>query len=200
MTDDRFEELLARLRDEHNLPPSTPRDLMWERIAAARQSSARRRRRVRPAIAWPIAAAALLLLGIGIGNNLSTKSRPQLNEPTKLTAPTRVPRSSPYVIFATRHLDRAEALLTQFENGVTPQVAQAQLHTWAQQLLSDTRLLLDSPAVDQPTMRSLLSDVELLLAIIVQSDTSVDPHAIADGLRNSGLLERLRARIPAETI
>jgi hypothetical protein len=192
MNDRRFEELLDRLRNEYNAPPATPRDAMWMRIEAARRA----RRRWRAAHYWPFAAAALLLLGIGIGRFLRPAAPSQLaSESTRPRL-----RVDPYALVAVRHLDRAEALLTHFESGAAAKISQVQLARWSRELLEDTRLLLDSPAVDQPTMRSLLADVELLLALIVQTDLSDDPRAIADGLRNSGLLERLRARIPAETI
>lgn len=198
MSEKRFDELLDRLRDEHNVPPPTPRDAMWARIETARRTR-RARPRWRPAHYWPVAAAALLLLGIGIGRSLRP-STPGPIATRNAEEPERWPRADPYALVAARHLDRAEALLTHFESGDATSISQVQLARWARELLDDTRLLLDSPAVDQPTMRSLLADVELLLALIVQTDLSDDPRAVANGLRNSGLLERLRARIPAETI
>jgi hypothetical protein len=196
MNDRRFDELLERLRDDYNQPSATPREAMWSRIEAAQRARAARGRWRPRHFYWPLAAAALVLLGIGIGRGLRPATPlPHANDSAQ--PPLRV---DPYALVAARHLDRAEALLTHFESGAAAKISQAQLARWSRELLEDTRLLLDSPAVDQPTMRSLLADVELLLALIVQTDLSDDPRAIADGLRNSGLLERLRARIPAETI
>jgi len=44
----------------------------------------------------------------------------------------------------------------------------AQLGAWARQLLSNTRLLLDSPVANDPQRRPLLEDLELVLVQIVQ--------------------------------
>jgi hypothetical protein len=195
MTDDRFEELLAQLRHEHHVPPPTPTEKMWAEIQ--RRQQLRQRSGWQPARWWPLAAAALLLLGIGIGRSLRPQPTVSLSD---AGGTGRIQRVDPYALVAARHLDRAEALLTHFESGNSPEISREQLAAWSRALLDDTRMLLDSPAVDQPTLRSLLGDVELLLALIIQSDGESDPRAIADGLRNSGLLQRLRARTPAETI
>lgn len=199
MTDDRFEELLNQMRDEHNAPPPTPRDEIWQKLQVAQGARPTRRTTLlRPVFWWPVAAAALLLLGIGLGR-WSKVGEPTTSEVVESTpeAPHQV---DPYAVVAARHLNRAETLLTHFESGTAPAISRTQLSSWARALLNDTRLLMDSPAMDEPTTRELLSDVELLLALIVRLDANDTPEAIADGLRNSGLLDRLRSRIPAEPV
>jgi len=199
MTDDRFEELLGAMREEHNAPPATPREEIWRKLQTGRESRVRRPLVLRPVIWAPLAAAALILLGIGLGRWTMQPGPTPVPEIAEST-PEPARRADPYAMVAARHLDRAEALLTHFESGRAPEISAQQLSSWARGLLEETRLLMDSPAMDEPTTRDLLSDVELLLALIVQLDDVRDPHAIADGLRNSGLLERLRSRIPAETV
>jgi hypothetical protein len=209
MTDERFDELLESMRDEHNQPGETPRDLMWGRIESARaaqettvqaSTSIFQRRRVW----WPLAAAALLTLGIGLGRMSSENAVPNTAISTELVeAPEIENNNGIYTIVATRHLDRAEALLTHFEAGHNPRIAREQLATWSRDLLSDTRMLLDTPAIDEPTVRELLDDVEILLALILQISAADDDTAgeiVTESLRTNGVLNRLRSRQPANSV
>src|SRR5207302_6638504 len=68
MTEDRFERLLREAAQDYHRPPETPREELWRRIAALRET--RRRRRVfitSPWLRWGVGIAAVLALGIGIG-------------------------------------------------------------------------------------------------------------------------------------
>ncbi|HKV71320.1 MAG TPA: hypothetical protein VJN62_08735, partial [Gemmatimonadales bacterium] len=67
--EDRFEQELTRMAQDYHRPPETPRDEMWARITAER---ARRRDEakvvpLRRWMAWSLAAAAVLVLGVLIG-------------------------------------------------------------------------------------------------------------------------------------
>ncbi|MEP6858955.1 MAG: hypothetical protein ABI994_11245, partial [Gemmatimonadales bacterium] len=76
---------------------------------------------------------------------------------------------SAYQLTAVRHLSEAEALLTSFRaRSTSDQQMDAQLGAWARDLLSNTRLLLDSPVANDPQRRPLLEDLELVLVQIVQ--------------------------------
>jgi hypothetical protein len=62
------------------------------------------------------------------------------------------------------------------------------------------RLLLDSPAAEDPVYRALLEDLELVLIQIAQlsaetGDTEVE--LVTEGLQRRGLLPRLRTIVPA---
>jgi hypothetical protein len=77
--------------------------------------------------------------------------------------------ASAYQLAAVRHLSEAEALLTSFRTrSATDQQMDAQLGSWARELLSNTRLLLDSPVANDPQRRPLLEDLELVIVQIVQ--------------------------------
>jgi hypothetical protein len=76
----------------------------------------------------------------------------------------------------------------------------AQLGTWARELLSNTRLLLDSPVANDPQRRPLLQDLELVLVQIVQlspGSTPQDRELIDKTLQQDHVLSRLRTAIPA---
>jgi hypothetical protein len=109
--------------------------------------------------------------------------------------------SSAYQLTAVRHLSEAEALLTSFRTRTTTdQQMDAQLGTWARELLSNTRLLLDSPVANDPQRRPLLEDLELVLVQIVQLSPGSSPQdreLIEKTLQHDHVMTRLRTAIPA---
>ena len=109
--------------------------------------------------------------------------------------------SSAYQLTAVRHLSEAEALLTSFRTRSTSdQQMDAQLGSWARELLSNTRLLLDSPVANDPQRRPLLEDLELVLVQIVQlspGSTPQDRELIEKTLQQDHVMTRLRTAIPA---
>ena len=109
--------------------------------------------------------------------------------------------ASAYQLTAVRHLSEAEALLTSFRTrSATDQQMDAQLGSWARDLLSNTRLLLDSPVANDPQRRPLLEDLELVLVQIVQlspGSTPQDRELIERTLQQDHVMTRLRTAIPA---
>jgi hypothetical protein len=109
--------------------------------------------------------------------------------------------NSAYQITTIQHLSEAEALLTSFRSRPTAdRQMDAQLGAWARQLLSNTRLLLDSPVANDPTRRPLLEDLELVLVQIVQlspGSTPQDRDLIEKSLQQDHVMTRLRTAIPA---
>jgi len=106
----------------------------------------------------------------------------------------------PYQVATIRHLANAEALLTAFRTDSRDAKMDAQLSKWARDLLSNTRLLLDSPAGDDPQRAKLLGDLELVLAQIVQLSPeagSQDRALIEGSIRSGQVMTRLRSAIPA---
>jgi len=108
-----------------------------------------------------------------------------------------------YRTAALQTLAQAEALLTTYrhaENVRDPQAMQ-QAARWARDVLSSTRLLLDSPAGRDPQMRTLFSDLELILAQIVQLSgmplQARERELIDHAMRDRDLLPRIRSAVPA---
>ena len=109
-----------------------------------------------------------------------------------------------YRTAAVQTLVQAEALLTAYRGaeGTTrdPQ-ALRDAARWARDVLSSTRLLMDSPAGRDPQLRMLFADLELILAQIVQlSGTTLDARErelIDRAMRERDLLPRLRSAVPA---
>ena len=100
-------------------------------------------------------------------------------------------------VVAVRHLSRSEVFLTLFRDALRGQEPAAELSpATARQLLVRNRLLLDSPAAQDPRMRRLLEDLELVLAQIAQlpaEDRPEDTELITDGLEAGDVLTRLRS-------
>lgn len=199
MSDDRFENLLRKAARDYHRPPETPREELWARIEAER----RRRRAaprvvvLRPAWRWGLGMAAVLLLGIAIGRWI------RLPQQTDQLAPSaaRGARSDlAYRLVAAQYLTRTETLLTGFRADARVGQLDAQFIAQARELLSSTRLLLDSPAGRDARLKPLFEDLELVLAQIALLPAvrdSADVELITQGMDQSSVLTRLRTANPA---
>lgn len=213
MMDDREDRLDNLIRDaarDYHAPPATPRAEMWEAIQASRAAA---RTEVRPLVLRPARSplrlvfgiAALLALGIAIGRlsvparGTGSAARPEQTVaavPEAAAAEQRARSEVATRVATDDHLTQVETFLTEFGTRPTASDFTAQ----AQDLLTDTRLLLDSKRVVDPKTRKLLEDLELVLAQIATLDPrekNRDRDLIADGLAQSHLRTRLRNAIPA---
>jgi hypothetical protein len=108
-------------------------------------------------------------------------------------------REVTYEVASVQHLTAVEAMLTSFRAEQRSETDQA-LQRWARDLLSSTRLLLDSPAGEDPARRQLLEDLEFVLAQIVQLDPNApaEDRAMVDrAITREQVLTRIRSSIPA---
>lgn len=114
---------------------------------------------------------------------------------------TRSPDQTAYRLVTQTHLSEAEAMLTSFRSRADDKM-DASMADWARDLLTNTRLLLDSPAAADPRRRQLLEDLELTLVDIVQLSPGAgaqDRQMIEKNLDQGHVLTRLRTAIPAGT-
>ena len=105
-----------------------------------------------------------------------------------------------YRLASQQMLGQAEALLAHYRADRAAERMDPGIGRWARDVLTSTRLLLDSPAAEDPEMRSLLQDLELVLAQIVQRTGQADPledEMIDRTIEDRDLLPRLRAAVPA---
>lgn len=99
-----------------------------------------------------------------------------------------------------QHLARSEALLVAFRAGAREGQFDGDLSRWARDLLSSTRLLLDSPAAGDPRRRRMLEDLELVLVQIVQlapDAPAEDRDDVGRAIEQGDVLTRLRTTAPA---
>ncbi|MFN2602274.1 MAG: hypothetical protein ABR582_05895 [Gemmatimonadaceae bacterium] len=138
---------------------------------------------------------------VAVRDESAVRSASVFRGSSAVRGPQSAPSSSvPYQVATIRHLANAEALLTAFHNDSRDAKMDATLSLWARDLLSNTRLLLDSPAADDPQRAKLLGDLELVLAEIVQLSpgaSAQDRGLIEGSIRNGQVMTRLRTAIPA---
>lgn len=199
--DPKFEAWLKdAARTTYHAPGPTPRDQMFKRIEAARRH--KQVIEIRPWMRWALAAAAVLVLGIGIGR-LSVKTPP----PGVAVVPHSAVADSidmlanqAYQIAATQYLSRTETFLTAFRADANRSANTARLARQARDLLTTTQLMLDSPAARDPRLRSLLEDLELVLmqiSLLNPLENDHDRDLITQGMNQSNVLPKLRSAIPA---
>lgn len=220
--DEKFGEFLQREARGYNQPPTTvPRDEMFAAIQAARTAAGSRKPEAgsrRTYVAW-IGMAATLVIGVAIGkfalgtrdvappagplasNGGAATRGPDAGLAAGAPAAPQAARHVSYDRAATAELSRAEALLTAYGTGSASAGVDKHLSAWARDILSNTRLLLDSPAADDPSRRRLLQDLELVLVQMVQRSPAAgadDERAQIDrSLDRTQVLTRLRSALPA---
>ena len=213
MTDERFDELMRDAAQTYHRPPDAPLDEMWdvvERTAwAAEQPAQRPSRYARFAMRAPgWAIAATLILGIGLGRaslvfDRTTPALPSIQAPgaEKTVASARADSSTaqPYEAETSKYLGQTAALLIALPSEVRAGRADDQFVARAGELLSRTRLLLDSPAASDPSMRSLLDDLELVLAQVVRLQNNQTSRTELDlinrALEQRDVIPRLRTAV-----
>lgn len=206
--DPAFDAWIAKVAPELNAPKRVPRREMWDAIQAARGGTGVIPLRRNPLRLLSLIAAALLL-GVAIDRVVLRKTE-TVNTPVAsvpATPPDSAEPSRLYRMAATQTLTQAEALLTAYrasEERERDPVATRQLGRWGRDILSSTRLLLDSPAGDDPQLRALLNDLELVLVQIIQlSGEQLDPSEralINRALEERDLIPRIRTAVPAGAI
>lgn len=217
---DEVSDFVDGLRESYNPPPETPREEMWAALEAALEGradagarrtaqvvslDARRFRRgpgPRWVVGWAVAAAALLVLGIGIG-------RVSMRAPTRPAAVADVPDPTAMRLAAVEHLGQTESLLTLVRADARTGRLDPQVGPWARNLLAQTRLLLDAPEETDPTMRRMLEDLELVLVQIAgvtdtgthdATRTRTELNLALKGLEDRDLMPRIQAMVPAGSV
>jgi hypothetical protein len=215
-SDPRFDAWLAKVAPSLNVPNAAPRQEMWDAIQAAQKTSrdaqAGRLTGVTPLrrnLRLLSAIAAAVLLGIAIDRLALQKPDDQSASTTRVASPPPAPvdpgdPSRLYRMAAAQTLTQAEALLMAYgASDVADRnpSASRQLGTWGRDILSSTRLLLDSPAGGDPQLRPLLDDLELVLVQLIElSGAPLDTgeRALIDrALQDRNLLPRIRTAVPA---
>ena len=195
-----LDQLLADMRRSYNAPPATlPLDTMWAGIE--RESFGARGARAAARAVWWVGLAAALVVGVGIGRLTSPKP-PQVATVDAPRPATRAVQPADYDRATTRYLGQTAALLVALPAEVRAGRADQRFVARAAELLTTTRLLLDSPAAADPRVRALLEDVELVLAQVAHLDSEggrVELELIAQALEQRDLLPRLTSAATGST-
>ena len=210
MDDEQLDELLSNLPRDYNAPPSPPLDEMWATIESAHFDTPRAAAPSSRSYAPWLAAAATLVIGIGIGRYLPG-SRTNTVAPTQssavvATTGTAAPDTSAvadaYRQQTTRYLGQAAALLISLPNQAGSTKTDAVFAGKAADLLVTTRLLMDSPAAQDPKLRSLLEDLELVLVQIARlrgERNKSDLDLIHQAVEQGDVLSRLNSAVVTQS-
>ena len=103
-----------------------------------------------------------------------------------------------YQLVVLRHLAGSEAMITAFRSSAERGEVDAQIASWSRELLSTTRLLEASPATQDPTMKRLLEDLDLVLVQISRYVTRGtvnrdDLDLIEQSITRRGIITKLRS-------
>jgi hypothetical protein len=179
MDENHLDDVIRELPQSFNNPPEPPLDEMWGVIEDAHFNSPASIGRSRGMISrapW-LAAAAALVIGVGIGRyvplgkksatNPASTSASVSNQGLPPGADTSAVADA-YRDQTTHYLGQAAALLISLPAKDGSSKADASFAGEAADLLVTTRLLMDSPAAQDPKLRSLLEDLELVLVQIAR--------------------------------
>lgn len=207
---DRTPDIRAAMRDYNNPPQLHQADLdaMWPAIESAAFGDGQPAGTLRPRSRRPfrfsalrlLPLAATLVIGIGIGRFALPTAGPQPEASAAVsTASTdSVSLQEPYQSTTSRYLGQAVALLVSLPADVHEGRANEPYMGRAHDLLLTTRLLLDSPASADPRFRTLLEDLELVLAQVVRlqsAESSEELELIRQALEQRDVLPRLRSAV-----
>ena len=211
MDDDRIDDVLRELPRSFNAPPPPPLEDMWTVIEDSHFNtpvpiSATSRSTLSP---W-LAAAAALVVGIGIGHYLPlpvsgkapTSSSVASNDEWFSASATSTDTSAvadAYRDQTARYLGQTAALLISLPAKEANGATDATFANKATDLLVTTRLLIDSPAAAQDQkLRSLLEDLELVLVQIARlrsEKNKGDLDLIHQAVEQGDVLSRLNSAV-----
>jgi hypothetical protein len=126
--------------------------------------------------------------------------------PAPFEAPSRTDNSDvAFRLAVLEHLAGTEAMLTSFRNEAAHGDVDAQITSWARKLLTTTRLLEAAAPQEDPTMKRLLDDLELVLVQIAQYSPT-NPHRaeelelIEHSIQRRGVIGNLHTTLPARFV
>jgi hypothetical protein len=202
MNDADFEKLLRETAADYRTPPPVPLDGLWATIEREAFGHRAKARRGSP-VSWGVRAASLAAaaaLGLMIGR--ITAPAPPIGEtPADQRASASVP-NDPLHAATTEYLGETAALISALPGQVAG--PDQRFLAQARELLSTTRLLLDSPALTDPDLAGLLEDLELVLAQIARlpaaSGAEEEVDLITETLEFRDVLARLRSVTVTSTL
>jgi uncharacterized membrane-anchored protein YhcB (DUF1043 family) len=209
MDENRFDEIVTELPRSFNNPPPPPLDDMWAVIEDAHFNAPAAAVPARGAMAgapW-LAAAAALVIGIGIGHYIPRVSTAVRNSPTPIAVASANSCSAStdtsavadaYRDQTSRYLGQTAALLISLPSKDARGKTDAVFAGKASDLLVTTRLLMDSPAARDPQMRALLDDLELVLVQIARlrgEKSKADLDLIHQAVEQGDVLSRLNSAV-----
>ena len=216
MTEDELDERTREALRGYRVPQTAPLDDMWDAIEQrhfgtpvvsltdhAKATGRARARRFLGAPSWTLVVAgmaATLVIGVSLGR-MSNGVAPtyQTTAITEGRYDYWTANAEPYRQATTDYLGETAALLTALPAAAGDGQPDGRFVGRAGDLLSTTRLLLDSPAAaSDPRLKNLLEDLELVLAQLARLPAErrgPELHLIAEALEQRDVVPRLRSAV-----
>jgi hypothetical protein len=210
MTDDQLDRLIDKARTSYHVPPDPPLGDLWDGIARRRAERMRTLRtprrwsveRLRPAPWLPLAAGAALAASLVLSFTLGRVTAPSgaqailpAGEQAAIVG-TLASAGSPERSATTELLGRTAMLLSALPREANDPSSASRFAQQADELLLTTRLLLDAHAAEgDATLRTLLQDLELVLAQVARlraGQTRTERDLITEALEQQDLVPRIR--------
>ena len=200
-------------RLEHSAGPSAPKNLATVPAAAAgRDSSGSRKDSVASVTASSPATTAVKQAPKD--EDVIRKLREQTNttnqrarELAQSSAPSGDNQSNTlaYRLVVLQHLAGSEAMITAFRSSARRGDVDREIVAWSRELLSTTRMLESSTVGQDPMMRRLLEDLDLVIAQIAQyvsrgTNNPDDLDLIEQSINRRGVISKLRSTLPGRNL
>lgn len=110
-----------------------------------------------------------------------------------------------YRLVVLQHLAGSEAMITAFRSSARRGDVDKEIVAWSRELLSTTRMLESSTVGQDPMMRRLLEDLDLVIAQIAQyvtrgTNNADDLDLIEQSINKRGVISKLRSTIPGRNL
>ncbi|MGV3707706.1 MAG: hypothetical protein ACO1Q7_02620 [Gemmatimonas sp.] len=212
MHDEEFDNWIKTSAQSYNQPPAPDVEGMWAEIEKQVFNKSAPVTDVIPLHApkrtpwynagW-LKVAAALIIGVGVGRvSMSPSALAPQAETTVAAAPvvdgTTVLQPVLNTPEANKYMGETIALLASLQTDAANASSDKKLAVGAADLLNTTRFLLDSPDNNNPEVRGLLEDLELVLAQIVQlsnQGTASDVEMIHQAMEQRDVMPRLRTAV-----
>jgi hypothetical protein len=180
--------------------------------AAGRDSSASRKESVASVVATPPVPSAPKQ--VAKDEDVIRKLREQTNSTNRrarelATAPGVAGDSQSntlaYKLVVLQHLAGSEAMITAFRSSARRGEVDGEIVAWSRELLSTTRMLESSTVGQDPMMRRLLEDLDLVIAQIAQyvsrgTNNPDDLDLIEQSINKRGVISKLRSTLPGRNL
>jgi hypothetical protein len=199
MTEERLNELMDDARRTWPLPPEPDYQAMWGRIEREAFSGIRPEKTRTPSWrTFSLGLAATLVIGVSLGRlSKNETAAPAGAAVAEAATESATPASNAYDKVASELLGRTVVLLTSLPAEARNSSGE-RFSNQATELLTSTRLLLDSPAASDARFKDLLEDLELVLAQIamLQSGrTRQEIDLITDALEERDVVPRIQSAV-----
>ena len=207
MNDKQLDELLADAAKSYRVPPTPPLDAIWARVEAEAFAPVTARR---GGPGWYLVAAAMaasLVLGVAMGRasnhvngaaTVAAANQAGSASATNSGTPAEQAAAAPYERSTEEFLGSTALLLAALPRNGSGDQTPTLLPEQAAELLTTTRLLLDSPVGENPRMKALLQDLELVLAQVARLQPrreKVTLTLISQTLEERELVPRIRSAV-----